>query len=74
MLNPGLLPGLPGSLVVKNPSAKAGGVRGVGQSLGQEDPLEEGRATHSSILAWKIPWTEKPGRLQSTGLQRDRQD
>ena len=33
--------------------------------LGQEDPLEEGMATHSSILAWKIPWTEKPGRLQS---------
>ena len=35
------------------------------QSLGQEDPLEEGMATHSSILAWKIPWTEKPGGLQS---------
>ena len=34
------------------------------QSLGQEDPLKEGRATHSSILAWKIPWTEEPGRLQ----------
>jgi len=40
------------------------------QSLGQEDPLEEGMATHSSILAWRIPWTEEPGRLQSTGLQR----
>ena len=40
------------------------------QSLGQEDPLEKGMATHSSILAWKIPWTEKPGRLQSMGLQR----
>ena len=40
------------------------------QSLGQEDPLETGMATHSSILAWKIPWTEKPGRLQSMGLQR----
>ena len=35
------------------------------QSLGREDPLEEGMATHSSILAWKIPWTEEPGRLQS---------
>ena len=35
------------------------------QFLGWEDPLEEGRATHSSILAWKIPWTEEPGRLQS---------
>jgi len=40
------------------------------QSLGQEDPLEEGMATHSSILAWKIPWTEEPGRLQSIGLER----
>ena len=39
------------------------------QSLGQEDPLEEGRATHSSILAWRIPNTEKPGRLQSIRLQ-----
>ena len=36
-------------------------------SLGWEDPLEEGMATHSSILAWKIPWTEEPGRLQSMG-------
>ena len=35
------------------------------QSLGQEDPLEEEMATHSSILAWEVPWTEKPGRLQS---------
>ena len=40
------------------------------QSLGQEDPLEEGRATHSSILAWRIPWTEESGGLQSMGLQR----
>ena len=40
------------------------------QSLGQEDPLEKEMATHSSILAWKIPWTEEPGRLQSLGLQR----
>ena len=40
------------------------------QSLGQEDPLEKGMATHSSILAWRIPWTEKTGRLQSKGLQR----
>ena len=38
--------------------------------LGQEDPLEKGMATHSSILAWKILWTEKPGGLQSMGLQR----
>ena len=40
------------------------------RSLGQEDPLEEGMATHSSILAWKTPWTEEPGGLQSTGWQR----
>ena len=39
-------------------------------SLGCEDPLEKGKATHSSILAWRIPWTEGPGRLQSMGLQR----
>ena len=40
------------------------------QSLGQEDPLEKEMPTHSSTLAWKIPWTEEPGRLQSMGLQR----
>ena len=40
------------------------------QSLDLEDPLEKGIATHSSILAWRIPWTEEPGRLQSMGLQR----
>ena len=39
------------------------------QSLGQEDPMEEEMATHSSILAWEITWTEEPGRLQSTRLQ-----
>ena len=39
------------------------------QSLGQEDPLEEDIATHSSILAWRIPWTEEPGGLQSIGSQ-----
>ena len=44
------------------------------RSLGQEDPLEKEMATHSSILAWKIPWTEKPGRLQSVGSQRVRHD
>ena len=40
------------------------------QSLGWKDPLEKGMATHSSIFAWKIPWMEEPGRLQSTGSQR----
>ena len=40
------------------------------RSLGREDPLEEEMVTHSGILAWRIPWTEKPGRLQSMGSQR----
>ena len=40
------------------------------RSLGQEDPLEKEMATHSSVLAWKIPWTEDPGRLQSMGSQK----
>ena len=44
------------------------------QSLGWEDPLEAGMATHSSIPAWRIPWTEEPGRLQSMGLRRVRHD
>ena len=44
------------------------------RSLGQEDPLEKEMATHSSTLAWKIPWTEEPGRLQSMGSQRVRHD
>ena len=44
------------------------------QSLGEEDSLEKEMATHSSTLAWKIPWTEQPCRLQSMGLQRVRHD
>ena len=44
------------------------------QSLGQEDPLEKEMATHSSVLGWEIPWTEEPGRLQSMGSQRMRND
>ena len=44
------------------------------QSLGQEDPLEEGMATHSSVLAWRTPWTEEPGRLPSMGSKRVRHD
>ena len=43
-------------------------------SLGQEEPLEEGMGAHSSILAWRIPWTEESGGLQPTGSQRVRQD
>ena len=58
------------SLVVKNPLVNAGEVRDVGQ----EDPLGEEMATHSSILAWRIPWTEEPDRLQSIELQRVGQD
>ena len=55
--------------MVKNlPAIQETGVR----SLGQEDPLEKEMAPHSSTLAWKIPWTEEPGRLQSTGSQRVR--
>ena len=44
------------------------------QLLGWEDPLEKGMATHSNILAWRIPWTEEPGGLQSTGSQGARRD
>ena len=57
-------------LVVKNPPANAGDIRDVVHSLGWEDPLEEGMATHTNILAWRIPWAEEPGRLQSRGPQR----
>ena len=57
--------------MVKNPPANAGDT---GSSPGREDPLEEEMATHSSSLAWEIPWTEEPGRLQPIGLQRVRPD
>ena len=53
--------------MLKNLPANARGIRV--QSLGQEDPLEEGMATHSSILAWRIPWTEEPGGLDSDGCR-----
>ena len=56
--------------MVKNPPANAGDVRDGVRSLDQENPLEEGTATHSSILAWRIPQTEEPGRLESMGSQR----
>ena len=58
------------ALVVENPRASAGDVRDMVLPLGREDPLEEDIATHSSILAWRIPWTEEPGGPQPTGLQR----
>ena len=57
--------------MVKNPPANARDARDLGLIPGQEDPLEKEMATHSSILAWKIPWTEEPGGLQSMGLQFD---
>ena len=49
--------------MVKNLPANSGDVIDAGSTLGQEDPLEEGMTTHSSILAWRIPWTEEPGGL-----------
>ena len=54
--------------MVKNPPANAGDVRDAGLTPRSEDPLEEGMAIYSSILAWEIPWTEEPG-LQSWGLK-----
>ena len=57
--------GFPGGSAVKNLPAMQETQETWVRSLGQEDPLEEGMATHSSILAWKIPWTEAPGGLQS---------
>ena len=66
--------GSPGGSVVKNPTAMQEMSERWVQSLGQEDPLQEGMATHSSILAWRILWTEEPGGLQSIGSQRARHD
>ena len=63
-----------GALVVKNLPANAGDIETWVQSLGQKDPLEEGMATRSSILAWRIPWTEEPGGLWSIAMQRVRHD
>ena len=57
--------------MVKNLSVSAGDVETYVPSLGQENPLEEETAAHSSILAWEIPWTEEPGRLQSIGWQKE---
>ena len=57
-------------LVVKNLPARARDKTGRFPSLGSEDPLEEDMATHSSVLAWRLPWTEEPGGLQSVGSQR----
>ena len=56
--------------MVKSLPANAGDIETEVGSLGLKDPLREGRAAHSSILAWRIPWTEEPGGLQSIGLER----
>ena len=58
--------------MVKNPPAMQETQKTRIQFLGGEDPLEEGMATHSSVLAWRIPWTQEPGGPQSTGSQRVR--
>jgi len=59
---------------VKNPPAMQESWVPWVPSLGREDPLKKGMATHSSILAWRIPWREEPGALQPMGLHRDRHD
>ena len=64
--------GFPGVSVVKNPPASVGDARDVGSVLCWEDVLEEDMATGSSILAWRAPWAEEPGGLQSMGSQRVR--
>ena len=65
---------LPLGLRGKESACNAGAAQDVGLIPGLERPLEEGTATHSSILAWRIPWTEEPGRLHSRGSQRVRHD
>ena len=64
--------GFPSGSALKNLPASAGDLGS--RSLGWEDPLEKGMAIHSSILVWRIPWTEEPGGLQSMGSQRVEQD
>ena len=69
-----ILWGFPGGSVVKNPPAMQEMQEMLVQSLSWEDPMEEGMATHANILAWRIPWIEEPGRIQSIGSQRVRHD
>ena len=68
-----LLLSFPGGSDGKESACNAGSDPWV-RSLGQKDTLEKGMATHSSVLAWRTPWTEKPSRLQSIGSQRVRRD
>ena len=66
------MPGFPSGASGEDPTCQCKRHETLVWSLGREDPLEEEMATHSSILAWRIPWTEAPGGLQSTGSQRVR--
>ena len=66
--------GIPGGSAVKNLPSMLEMQEIQVRFLGQEDPLEEGMATHSSVLTWRIQWTEEPGRLQSIESQRLRHD
>ena len=66
--------GFPGGTVVKNPPANAGDAGDVSSIPGSGRSLEEEMTTHSSILAWRVPWTEEPGGLQYMGSQRVRHD
>ena len=63
-------PGLPREASGEGSASQSSKQRGAVGSLGLEDPLEEGVATHPSVLAWRTPWTEEPGGLQPTGSQR----
>ena len=56
-------------MALVNLPANAGDIGDLGSILGQKDPLDEGMATHSSVLTWRIPWTEEPSRLQSIELK-----
>ena len=69
-------PGFPGDTrgIVRNLPTSAGDTGGMSLILGQEEPLEKEMTTHSSIFAWKNPWTDESGRLQSMGLKRVRHD
>ena len=64
--------GFPDGSVSKESACSAGDKGDIGSSLGQENPLEEAMATHSSILAWKFPWTEEPGGLQESDTTEHR--
>ena len=67
-----MIQGFPGGTNGKGPACQFRDVRDTGSTLDREDPLEKGMATHSSILAWRISWTEEPSQLQFIGSQRVR--